>query len=91
MKNNKIDIVFFDIEMNDVNCIELLQIIPKNTFVIYIPEFSPFVNRTSRINSEKHLESQIPKRFCSGIHEAQIFLNLVEKNNHVIFDDYFVI
>jgi two-component SAPR family response regulator len=91
LKSIKIDVVFFDIQMYDVNNLEFIQNIPENTFVIYIPEFSPFVN-TAYKKDTKHLsESVIYKRFKKGVDEARVFLELIQTENSNISDDYFVI
>lgn len=91
LKSIKIDVVFFDIQMYDVDNLEFIQSIPETTFVIYIPEFSPFANITRETDAESLSESIIAKRFKRGVGEARAFLNLIKKENPDISDDYFVI
>jgi two-component SAPR family response regulator len=91
LKNTKIDVVFFDIQMYYANSFQFLQSIPEKTFVIYIPEFSPFVYTIYKRNAEQLSESIVSKRFIKGVNEARIFLDLINKENRDIPDDYFVI
>lgn len=89
MKNNSVDVMFFDVQMCDFNSIEFVQTIPDITFVIYIPEFSVFAN--VEIESEHLSDSTIAKRFKKSVDEARFFQDLIKKENPNISDDYFVI
>lgn len=91
LKSMKIDIVFFDIQMYDINNLEFIQDVPENTFVIYIPEFSPFADTAYKTDTEHLTESAISKRFKKGVDEARVFLELIQKESSNISDDYFVI
>jgi two-component SAPR family response regulator len=91
LKSIKIDIVFFDIQMYDVNNLEFIQNIPENTFVIYIPEFSPFANTSCKTDIQHLSEPVISKRFKKGVDEARVFLELIQEEKSDISDDYFVI
>ncbi|CAD0218266.1 response regulator [Chryseobacterium sp. JV274] len=91
LRDNCVDLVFFDIQMYDVKNLEFIQNISERTFVIYIPEFSPFVNTTKKPQLEQLSESTIAKRFKKGVDEARIFLKLIKKEKPDILDDYFVI
>jgi len=91
LKNNKIDIVFFDIQMYDSDNLDFIQNIPENTFIIYIPEFSPFAGISCKSSNAYISESAISSRFKRGVNEARLFLELINKENSNISVDYFVI
>lgn len=91
LKSNKIDIVFFDIQMYDPDNLEFIQNIPKDTFVIYIPEFSPFAITSSKSGTGYLSQSVILRRFKKGVDKARVFLELIKRENSNISDDYFVI
>ncbi|SMP33502.1 hypothetical protein [Chryseobacterium profundimaris] len=91
LEGRKIDIVFFDIQMYDADNLYFIQNIPELTFVIYIPEFSPFATTSSKSSSAYLSESVISRRFNRGVNEARLFLELIKKENSNISDDYFVI
>jgi len=91
LKSIKIDVVFFDIQMYDVNNLEFLQNISENIFVIYIPEFSPFANTSCKTDLQHLSEPVISKRFKKGVDEARVFLELIQEEKSDISDDYFVI
>lgn len=88
MKNNLVDVMFFDIQMCDFNSIEFIQSIPEKTFVIYIPEFSVYAKNVDR---EQLSDSMIVKRFQKSVIEARLFVNLIKREKPSIADDYFVI
>lgn len=88
MKNNLVNVMFFDIQMCDFNSIEFIQSIPKKTFVIYIPEFSVYAKDVDR---EQLSDSTIVKRFQKSVIEARLFVNLIKREKPSIADDYFVI
>ena len=89
MKNNCVDVMFFDVQMCDFDSIEFVQTIPHRTFVIYIPEFSVFAN--VEVGSEQLSDSTIRKRFQKSVDEARLFHDLMKKETPNITDDYFVI
>ena len=91
LRDNCVDVIFFDIQMYDNKNLEFIQNISGRTFVIYIPEFSPFVNTTRKPHLEQISESTIAKRFKKGVDEARIFLKQLKKEDSNIVDDYFVI
>lgn len=88
MKNNGVDVMFFDVQMCDFDSLKFIQTIPDKTFVIYIPEFSIHANA---FDKSQLTDSTIAKRFNESIAEARLFLNVPEKENANISADYFVI
>ena len=88
MKNNCVDVMFFDVQMCDFDSIEFIQTIPDRTFVIYIPEFSLYAND---VNNEQLSDSTTVKRFQKSVNEARLFHDIIKKENPNINDDYFVI
>lgn len=88
MKENCVDVIFFDVQMCDFDSIEFVQTIPEKTFFIYIPEFSIDANDVDRV---KVSDSMIAKRFQKSVEEARFFQTLIQKENPNFSDDYFVI
>lgn len=91
LNNHQVDVVFFDIQMYDVNGLEFLHLIPEGIFVIYIPAFSPFSYTNETVLRKPKGTSVIAKRFQKGIEKAKSYSNVFRNENRFNFEDYFVI
>ncbi|WP_027379099.1 response regulator [Chryseobacterium daeguense] len=89
--HQQVDVIFFDIQMDDVKNLEFLNKIPDDIFVIYIPVFSPFVYYNEKVSGKSVEPSQIAKRFRRGIEKAKGYINIFRYERKTGFEDYFVI
>jgi len=87
MSENIVDLVFFDIQIDETRGYEFIKVIPHKTFVIFISGFSSTAIKTYQpdaINGSK-------SRFQKGIYLAKNYSKRMKKENSNIADDYFVI
>lgn len=89
--HQQVDVIFFDIQMDDVKNLEFLNKIPADIFVIYIPVFSPFIYRNENLKERSAEPSQIAKRFRKGIEKARSYTNIFRYERKTGVEDYFVI
>jgi len=83
MLDNRVDLVFLNIQMSKVNGIKFAGTIPQETFVIFTNSLSELSN--SLIKPVKL------NRFQEGVDKAQIYSELLKKGKPNNTDDYFVI
>lgn len=88
MSENTVDLVFFEIRIDETRGYEFIKAIPRKTFMIFISEFSSTAIRTYKPNA---VISQKTVRFQKGIDLAKNYFKLIKKENSNIADDYFVI
>lgn len=96
--NNKVDLIFLDIQMPGINGIEFAKTIPKETFVIFTTAFSEFATDSYEVDAIDYLIKPVKlERFQKGVAKAQAYYKLFKadyiNNNNIqkITDDYFFI
>jgi DNA-binding LytR/AlgR family response regulator len=88
ISEHTVDLVFFDIQIDETNGYEFIKVIPHKTFVIFISEISSTAIRTYKTDVIVSLKSA---RFQKGIDLARKYFKVEKKENSNIADDYFVI
>lgn len=94
---NKVDLIFLDIQMPGINGIEFAKTIPKETFVIFTTAFSEFATDSYEVDAIDYLIKPVKlERFQKGVEKAQVYhklFNVDYTNNNIetITDDYFFI
>ncbi len=71
MKNNKVDLIFLDIQMPGINGIEFARDIPKTTLVIFTTAFAEFALDSYEVDSVDYLVKPIKaERFKKAVEKA---------------------
>lgn len=87
MSENTVDLVFFNIQIDEANGYEFIKAIPRKTFVIFISEFSSTAIRAYKPDT---LISPKPHRFKEAVDMARAYCKVEKKENSNIQNDYFV-
>ena len=88
ISRNAVDLVFFDIQIDETKNYEFIKAIPHKMFVIFISEFYSTAIRQCKSDA---IISSKSVRFQKGIEMAKAYFKGVKKGNSNITDDYFVI
>jgi len=97
MHDNKVDLVFLDIQMPGINGIEFAKTIPQKTFVIFTTAFSEFATDSYEVDAIDYLIKPVKlERFQKGVEKAQSYSKLLGNGNspnniEQVTDDYFFI
>jgi len=97
MLDNRVDLVFLDIQMPGTSGIEFAKTIPRETFVIFTTAFSEFAIESYEVDAIDYLIKPIRlERFQKGVDKAQVYSKLLKKeksahNIEQVTDDYFFI
>lgn len=95
--DNKIDLIFLDIQMPGINGIEFSRTIPKETFVIFTTAYSEFATDSYEVDAIDYLIKPIKlERFQRAVEKAQTYFKLFNAdytNNNLenITEDYFYV
>lgn len=94
LAENKVDLVFLDIQMPGINGIEFARMIPEETFVIFTTAFHEFATDSYEVDAIDYLIKPVKlERFQKGVEKAQTYFKLLKadytRNNiENIIDDY---
>ncbi|RNA63479.1 DNA-binding response regulator [Chryseobacterium nematophagum] len=96
MDDNRVDLVFLDIQMPGISGIEFAKTIPPETFVIFTTAFSEFALESYEVDAIDYLIKPIKlERFQKSVDKVWSYSKLFQKqnSNHIeqITDDYFFI
>lgn len=68
IQTNKVDVVFLDIQMDEINGLEVMKIIGNNTKVVFCTAFSEFAVESYDLNAIDYLMKPIPfNRFLKAV------------------------
>ncbi|WP_300601983.1 LytTR family DNA-binding domain-containing protein [Niabella sp.] len=90
IKNTHPDVLFLDIQMDEISGIELMNMLEQNIQVIFCTAYSDFAVESYDLDALDYLMKPIPfDRFMKAIRKIRNFPNGPEKNGHdEIPDDY---
>lgn len=97
MLDNRVDLLFLDIQMPGTNGIEFAKTIPKETLIIFSTAFSEFASESYEVDAIDYLIKPIRlQRFKKSIEKAQTFSKLLksdylDNNIESVGDDYFFV
>ena len=75
---NEVDLVFLDIQMDDLNGIEIARIIKDKTLVIFTTAYSQYAVESYDVNAIDYLMKPINRdRLHSAIEKAEKYLNMI--------------
>lgn len=84
---NTIDLIFFDLEIDDENYYNFIKSIPQKTFVIFVYGSSSIITINDHLNINRRF-----KKFEKAINKARVYHNYCSKINHTITqENYFLI
>jgi len=79
MLENKVDLVFLDIQMPGINGIEFAKTIPKETFVIFTTAFSEFALDSYEVDAIDYLIKPVKlERFQKAVDKAFTYSKLID-------------
>ncbi|NHN25275.1 response regulator transcription factor [Flavobacterium jejuense] len=79
MYENKIDLIFLDIQMPGINGIEFAKTIPKETFVIFTTAFSEFATDSYEVDAIDYLIKPVKlERFRKAVDKANTYSKLID-------------
>ena len=86
-------LVFLDIQMDEMNGIEVMQILPKNVQIIFCTAFSEFAVKSYELEAVDYLMKPVPfNRFVRAIQRASgIIMDKIMEEGTNISDDYIFI
>ncbi len=87
MSENTVDLIFFDLQIDETSSYEFIKAIPFKTFVIFIPQFYSPENRKYNAHA---IDSQNVLQFQEGIEIAKAYFNAMKEDNSNIANGYFV-
>lgn len=92
LNRHKIELVFFDFQMHEPNCLEFIKNIPHNTFVVFVSELSFLISKKS--NFEETEDSLASKRFQKAVNNAKShskrWNRKMTKKRKTYTEDYFM-
>lgn len=93
INTKKVDLIFLDIQMDEMNGIELAKLLPKNTKIIFCTAFSEFAVETYNLEAIDFLLKPIPlPRFIKSVQRASnLILNTHSKITDEVPEDYLFI
>lgn len=97
LADNKMDLVFLDIQMPGVNGIEFARTIPKETLVIFTTAFSEFATDSYEVDAVDYLIKPVKaERFVKAVEKASLYLKLLtadysQNNIENVTEDYFFV
>ncbi len=79
MLENKVDLVFLDIQMPSINGIEFAKTIPKETFVVFTTAFSEFATDSYEVDAIDYLIKPVKlERFRKAVDKAFTYSKLID-------------
>ncbi|WP_444660191.1 LytR/AlgR family response regulator transcription factor [Flavobacterium columnare] len=77
LTENRVNLIFLDIQMPGVNGIEFAKTIPKDTFVIFTTAFSEFATDSYEVDAIDYLIKPVKlERFQKGVDKAKTYYKL---------------
>lgn len=82
MRSNKVDLIFLDINMPEVNGMEFAKTIPHDTLVIFVTAFSEYAVDSYEVEAVDYLLKPLDKiRFEKAVAKAAAYHALLSKPN----------
>lgn len=79
MLENKVDLIFLDIQMPGINGIEFAKTIPKETFVVFTTAFSEFATDSYEVDAIDYLIKPVKlERFQKAVDKAFTYSKLID-------------
>lgn len=89
IQKNNVDLLFLDIQMDMLNGIEMIKMLPQKTKVIFCTAYSEFAISGFELEAIDYLMKPIEfKRFEKAAHRAQNMIHNIQQNLGDLSNDY---